>query len=306
MWNLKNSLKSEEMVIARIKPRDPLLFKSLLLGASDLLSQLFFMFRKESLELYAMDDSKVILVRIKLERDAFSEYFVNLEGNESKEVGIMLEGISKILWRFQKDEELTMSFANDVKGVTVHFDFVKNVKRHFKLRCETEPYGNLKGIPIPASFKTASVSGTVDSESFNQCLGDALITSSRSLTFSINENTLNLNCGTDHSFSTDLENGSERLPTLKVEGTNLVVESMYGIEYLLEIFRFFLRDDTIFFKTVSFSFGTFSPFYLHSVGHSVSIEVLLAPRVKSDGDEDDWDEDEDDDEDDWDEDDEEF
>jgi proliferating cell nuclear antigen len=227
---------------------------------ADLVTEVRFVIKKDSMELVAMDPANVAMVIFKLLSSAFVEYEV--KGVET--LAINLNEFKQVLRRVKPSDTMTLELAESKLKVTLK----SGSKRQFSLPLIDleEREQKVPDLKFTAVVKTTSANLT-DAVEDVDIIGESVTLAAEPKKFKV-------------SSSSDLSKADIEIPVdsaTKIE-TKELVKAKYSIEYLKKMIQGSkLTDD------VTLSFSKDYPLKLeYLIIDKMSLAFVLAPRVDND------------------------
>ncbi|KXA99246.1 hypothetical protein AKJ41_05735 [candidate division MSBL1 archaeon SCGC-AAA259O05] len=239
-------------------------WKSCIGAISELVEETNFEFGEDAVEMKAMDPSHVVLVDFRLSREACQEYDIE----ESKELGIDLTEMNRIMSRAKKSDWLSLSFSEDDNTLAVTFE--GNGVRTFTL-----PLISLEVEETPDPDLDHTAWASVGAGAIKDGLKDASLMKDN-VTIKLSEENLLLSAESDAGEAeTELSPESDAVEGLDVDESS---KAVYNIEFLQKMLKGAGSKDM-----VEVSHGTDMPIDLtlplaDGKGH---LRFLLAPRVEA-------------------------
>ncbi len=248
----------------RLKMDNSRVWKSCIGSISNLIDEVDFEFKKDGVEMNAMDPSHVALADFKLSADAFSEYDLT----EPSKLGVDLTEMDKIISRANNNDQAIFEF--DENGSQLDLEFIGASTRRFSL-----PLLELEEEELPEPDLDFTAFARVKAGAIKEGLKDAALVGDN-VRFELKDNKFLMGIESDTgSAEMELSEGDEGLEELEVDEPS---KAMYNIEYLEDMFKAASSSEI-----VEINHGIDLPIQIifriaDGDGH---LKFLLAPRVET-------------------------
>lgn len=242
---------------------EPRYFKDSITIISDLVSDVTLKFKKDRLELVAMDPANVAMVNFQLLSSSFTKYEVSQE----EAVPINLNNLKQILRRAKAEDILSLETTEDNN---LKIQLKSNTTRSFSIpTLELEDKGQkVPDLTFPISIST-------DSSIISEAIEDVSVVA-ESVTFLADKQMLAVKAEGDLS-KAFIEIKQDEITKIKT-ATEEKYKAKYSLEYLKKMSNGGKLSDN-----VTLSFNTDYPLKLeYKVTDRLLLNFILAPRVDND------------------------
>lgn len=248
----------------KLKMENSEVWKNCIDAVSNLIDEVDFEFKKDGVEMRAMDPSHVALSEFQLSAEAFGEYDID----EPLKLGVDLTEMDKVMSRAKKNDEFTLEFDEEENRLNIKFKGEST--RRFSL-----PLLELEDEELPEPDLNFTASVKISAGSLSDGLKDASLVGDN-VKFELSEDQFLMGIETDTgSAEMELSKNDEGLQELEVDESS---NAMYNIGYLEDMVKAASSSDII-----EINHATDLPIQLiFSIADDKGrLQFLLAPRVEA-------------------------
>ncbi|MHA1114606.1 MAG: proliferating cell nuclear antigen (pcna) [Candidatus Heimdallarchaeaceae archaeon] len=242
---------------------------------SSIVSECFLSINKDSIQIKTFDPTRISMFDFVLKKEAFQEFKVD----NSFSLGLNLETFNNMLKTAKKDEVLNLNFDEREQRLRILFK-AKNRERSFTLKMIDIKDDN----PPPDKVKILRTAQfNIDASFFQQVLKDSMMISDHFKIHAFPDKVI-FSCS---SFSNEMETvvGPES-EEIETESFEIIEESesSYSLEFLNNFMKGIRSSETL-----TIGFATNKPIILeYNLENKGYLHYMLAPRIESVADEEDY------------------